>query len=88
MATTIYKYLLTVHESIKIPKGATILSANEQDNKAYIWCMVDTNNELEERRFNIYGTGDIIDENINQKFISTVMLWNGTLVFHIFEVLE
>lgn len=51
-----------------------------------IWVKVNPNNEYEFRDFYVLGTGWGFDYG-NLKYINSVMLDNGNLVFHIFESL-
>jgi hypothetical protein len=86
MKTTIWKYILGPDETIQMPKGAVILTAQEQYGEVAVWACVDpTETELTPRRFVTPGTGHDIAEGSLQ-YISTVQL--GSLVFHIFEVLS
>lgn len=85
---TIYKYEISPDKvSIEMPKGAEILSLHVQNNKPCIWCLVETKNELEERYFDVFGTGHEIygDMGVDRKFIGTFLMNNDSLVFHLFE---
>ena len=88
---TIYKYELEVKDfqSIEMPKGAEILSVQSQAGIICIWAKVDTESTKRKRSFEIYGTGqEIIEKNINQrKYLATIQLMGGRLVYHIFEYL-
>jgi hypothetical protein len=43
---------------------------------------------LEPREFEVYGTGHPIPGDVKRKFIGTVHMYGGSLVFHIFEKLS
>lgn len=75
---------------INMPKGADILTIQEQKEKCFIWALVDPQNELEERFFELYGTGVDIpcDMGIDRYYINTVQFDGGDLVFHLFERLS
>ena len=95
---SVYKYILDYcwnvpgnpcyPYTIKLPKGATILSCGVQNKEnVYIWAKVDPNQtETVETKFYIFGTGwDIPDEIDNGlRFIGTYMLNDGMYVFHVF----
>lgn len=86
---TIWKYE-TPCESIfyiTMPKDAEILCF-QIDNKTYtpcIWAMVDNENRLEERTFELFGTGVFMPTEIGKirKYIGTYQ--NGAFVWHLFE---
>jgi hypothetical protein len=88
----IYKYLISVSDFINIdlPKGAEILKIDVQNSQVCIWALVDKfAKETELRKFRTFGTGyDINDNTSNLKYINTIFLMNGSLVFHIFEDLS
>ena len=67
---TIYKYALPFGDevSVQMPKDASILKFGIQsviDSKPEIvvWSIVDTEAEMEERRFRIVGTGHPLEDN-------------------------
>ena len=85
MNTTIWKYVLRPHGSIQMPKGAVVLTAQEQYGEVVIWAWVNPEEtEMVERKFLTPGTGHQIEEGALQ-YISTVQI--DGLVFHVFEVL-
>ena len=85
---TIHKFELTVTNSQKIavPETAEILSAQVQNGTICLWVRVDTDDAHHFRELRIYGTGHEIGCG-NLKFIDTVQLSSGSLIFHVFEVL-
>jgi hypothetical protein len=96
---TIYKYQLTREPYIKvtIPMEASILCVqiDQKDNTPCIWAVVDTEAELEERFFEIIGTGNPIHTEtakmkgvlsfmgIERKYIGTFQ--EVPFVWHLFE---
>jgi len=87
---TIYKYSILLKDNfeIEMPVGATVLSFQVQRSVPCIWVQVNTNMPLEKRRFALKGTGhnlDNITEEI-EKYIGTIQLENGGLIFHLFEL--
>lgn len=87
---SIWKYPLDItdNQTLKMPKGAKILSIQNQTHSPTIWALVDTEAELETRYINCYGTGHYINEDLSKlNFIGTVQSNNNLLVFHFFEKL-
>ena len=76
--------------SITMPKGAEILTLQTVGNNPFIWAFVNSEAENEKRHFKMYGTGHIIQikENTMERYIGTYQLYEGTLVFHLWEVIE
>lgn len=90
---TIHKYSLQMldRQEIALPKGTTVLSvgtpqANET-SAIMLWARVDTMQPKEKRVFAIIGTGHRMPTG-QLRFIGTVFMARGTLVFHVFEVLD
>jgi len=80
----IYKYKL--EDSVEMPIGAKILSIQMQNNRPYIWALVDTDAECEFRHFEIIGTGHDFPEADNFTYINTFQ--DGPFVWHIFELIK
>jgi len=87
--TSIFKYDLKIRDdqTVKMPIGAKILSTQLQYEKICLWALVDPANEMEERKIIIRGTGHHIDE-MDMKYIGTVQMVGGHLVWHVFEDLR
>jgi hypothetical protein len=83
MSKVIYKY--EVDTIVVMPIGAEILTVQLQNGKPWIWALVEWYNQLEERNFNVIGTGWEIEE-VNHKYIATFQ--DGDMVWHVFEILE
>jgi len=82
---TIYKYEVSpFNNEMFLPVGAKILSVGEQDNRIYIWALVNPDLAAQtQRHIHAYGTGHPMEDS-RQLFIGTVQMKNG-LVFHFFE---
>ncbi len=84
---TIYKYPLSLadEQTLLLPKDAQILSVQFQDAAIYLWALVETLNEKQERRIRIVGTGHPLtgESNYGYEFIATVQL--HSFVWHVFE---
>jgi hypothetical protein len=86
----IYKYPLMPMsvQTITVIEGAKILSVYTQGGYPCIWALVDPDRRgTEERVIRVYGTGDPIADEIvgHLRFLGTVLLYNETLVLHVFE---
>lgn len=79
-----YKLRLTDTQTIEVPKGGEILSAQSQYGDICLWVLLDPDSAKERREIEIYGTGNPIHD-AERKFIGTVQLHGGSLVFHVFE---
>lgn len=82
---TIWKYRLDnpVNE-VSMPRGARILSVDEQDAKVTVWAAVDLTAEEETRTLYVVGTGNPMPEDAGE-FLGTAVCMRGMLVFHVFE---
>jgi hypothetical protein len=84
----IYKYVIpTTDESeLQLPAGAQILSVMEQGNGIVLYAIVNTSVEVTKTvSVRVVGTGHRIDFDLNEyKFIGTVSLHGGVLMFHVF----
>ena len=83
---TIYKYDLPIDDDINIPlpEGAVVLSVAMQDQgHPKIWAIVEPGSPTERRQFHWRGTGHPLG-NVG-RFVGTVLIHSGALVFHLFE---
>lgn len=83
---TIWKYHVPIEDNftIEMPFNSKILSFQLQKTTLTIWCLVDTDRPLNKRQFRLCGTGHEL-ENRWWKFIGTVQILNGDIVYHLFE---
>ncbi|WP_020403778.1 DUF7352 domain-containing protein [Gracilimonas tropica] len=78
----IYKY--KVQPSVMIREGAEILKIAYQNGELYLWAMVDSEADEEERNFCIVGTGNKLSSKAkNGTYLETV--FQQGYVWHIFE---
>lgn len=68
---------------LRMPKGSTILSVQEQYEKPTLWVSCPSGKEDEDRRFRLVLTGDT--HPTDWKHVGTVLLNRGAFVLHIFE---
>lgn len=88
-SSQVWKFTIDSNESdILMPYGAEILKVWTQENDVCIWAKVDTSAKKESRKFFVFGTGHDIPSNLNLKFIGTVFIDDGYLVFHVFEEIK
>ena len=99
MGLKIYKFEIPIEDefSINLPKGAKILTVQEQQNLSgiftlpYIWVLLDPDlGFIETRRFRLAGTGHSITEysHIEYDYINTFQMHHGELILHLFEIIE
>lgn len=82
---TIWKYTLTKEvTTITIPDGAQLLHVGEQFNQGQLWFIVDTDQPLFERTFEIVGTGQELPQ--NSMYCGTYQTLGGSYVWHVFEI--
>jgi hypothetical protein len=82
----IFKYPLNSQDcTLKLPKGAEILTVKLQNETPTLWAVVNDNtSEVEERHICIIGTGWDVEDNM--KYITTYI--DGYFVWHIFELIK
>lgn len=86
---TVWKYETPIQDEIieiDLPQNSEILEVAIQYEFVYMWVKHETNNMKQTRKFKWFGTGQEI-ESQNLRYIKTLHVNNGYLVFHLFEVL-
>lgn len=85
---TIYKYELKQIDinEIEMPKHAEILCVQTQKGVPYIWALVDDKKEAKSKFIMTIGTGHPMPDN-PKNYIGTYQLFEGDLVFHVFELI-
>ena len=87
----IFKFQIPLSDvvTIEMQENAKILSVQAQNEKPYMWALVDPPARLVKRKFRFAGTGhEITHDSGKLLFIGTFQMHGGSLVFHIFEILE
>ena len=90
MKQKIWKYPLDMivdEFTLEMPEGAILLSFKVQRGVPTLWALVNPDNKFEKRQFSLIGTGHSIKEN-NLKYIDSVQLDQGNLIFHLFESIK
>lgn len=83
---TIYKYPIkaTREQVVMMPQGAELLTVQVQgEDTVCLWALVDTKQPPEKCIIYAVPTGDYMPQNAT-KYIGTVLLYHGSLVFHVF----
>lgn len=87
MPVTIWKFNLRTHgaKRVSMPKGARVLSVQNQGGAMVLWALVNPSAPEAERTFYSAMTGEPFDAE-KLEFIGTVQFNNGEFVAHVFEV--
>ena len=86
---TIYKYKIRIEDlqEITMPICAEVLSVQVIDDTPYIWALVDTTENVVDRRLAIVGTGTPYElAPLEAEFVGTFQLLGGRCVFHLFDL--
>jgi hypothetical protein len=82
---TIYKYSMMKPKChFSMPLGAKIFCVQLQREIPQIWALVNTDQKMEIRTINLYGTGHELPPNPGI-YIGTIQMSEGSLVLHVFE---
>lgn len=87
----IYKYPIETKDefTIELPRNAKLLTVQIQHHLACLWVLLDKDAEKTNRKFALIGTGNPVPYDIEDvEYINTFQLYNGDLVFHLFEILR
>ena len=88
----VYKYPLNMSskQTLLLPEGAKILNVKTKGEIVMLYALVDPDRKVEERTIILDGTGYAIPigDDTHYTYIGTVMLYDGVLVLHCFEVKE
>jgi hypothetical protein len=89
MPKTIYKFPLPIEDrpELWMPRGARVLSVQEQHGKLCLWAEIEEGAPPEERKFYIFGTGHRVIGG-PMRFLATVQMSGGKLVWHIYEGMD
>ena len=91
---TIYKYKIEPLEGnsnlcklVQMPKDAVIRTAMTQEYDICVWAEVDTEEDLEDVQFEVFATGQEMkqDIGIDRRYINSVSMENGSLIFHVYK---
>ena len=81
---TIYKYPIEItdEQTVSMPVGGQVLSAQMQGTHLCIWALVEAGNFNCNRRVRIFGTGNPVELDNNWKFVDSVQ--ERIFVWHVF----
>lgn len=85
---TIYKYeIYTGSQTIEMPKDAEILCVQRQLDSACVWAIVETSEDTEFKKIDVFRTGHPISDEIgfHREYIGTYQEAGGGLIWHVFE---
>jgi hypothetical protein len=89
MGLVIWKYHLRVdyEQEVELKRGAIILSVGVQNEVICLWVLTsnDPTVPIEPHTIYIVGTGHDADPMFHYKFLGTVQLFLGRLIFHVFD---
>ncbi len=87
---TIWKYTLEiiVDQVLELPYKSEILTVQMQHGSPQLWAIVTPELPKEKRHIRIHGTGHQMSSVDNLKYISTFQMENGSLIFHVFELVS
>lgn len=71
--------------TVKMPRSATVLSAQAQGEQPFMWALADDQDVPTQRQFVTYGTGEPLPDEPGQ-FVDTFQIPTLALTFHLFEV--
>jgi hypothetical protein len=82
---TVWKFplVMTDYQSINMPHGAEILTVEMQGDQPCLWALCEPENALRPRSIWIHGTGHRVGD--IARYIGSVQMMGGALVFHVFE---
>jgi hypothetical protein len=84
---TIWKFQVPVQDEITVdmPVGAKILTVQMQAGSPCIWALVDADAPVQPRHFAWRGTGHDAGGLALLKYVGTVSILGGGLIFHLFD---
>jgi len=88
---TIWKFTLRVadFQTVSMPPDSRVLTAQVQREEISIWALVDPNNAQRiDYPIWVHGTGHPVTEAAQGRYVASVQLAGGALVFHVFVGLE
>ena len=90
---TIFKYELkpvchqNLTEPVMVPHDAKYLHVGSQGEQMFIWAEVDTESSVIEHNFEVFSTGSEmqVDMGVDRSHIGSLMMYDGSLVFHVYH---
>jgi len=92
MIRKVLKFTIPIEDTFEIcmPKGADILTVQEQYDEPHIWALCDPDAVKVVRFFRLAGTGHPIryDIGIDYNYIGTFQIHGGNFIGHLFEYIS
>lgn len=87
---TMWKYALNMTDDqvVMMPRGASVLSFQIQNEVPTIWSLVDSDQPTVSRRVIIVGTGHDASDTNGMFYVGTAQFGGGSLVLHLFVEAE
>lgn len=88
MLQVIYKYEIPVIGEafeLDLPIGHAICDINQQNDKLYLWVLINPDAPKQSLKLMVVGTGWVMQDCSNMWFMKTIHMPNG-LVWHLFGV--
>lgn len=76
----VWKFDLEDGPVLRLPVGATVLTAQSQAGRLCLWAVVDPEAAREDRKVHVIGTGQPVPEDV--QYVGTVQ--EGPFVWHVF----
>lgn len=85
---TIWKYPFEITDEfdLNMSRGAEILSVAYQHTRPTLWVLVDSEAEVQVRKFRVIGTGHPIEDDNSLIYLGTIQDPNIGLVWHLCEM--
>ena len=78
-----FRLVMTDVQSVQMPMGAEILTVQMQGEQCCLWALCEPENVTHSRTILIHGTGHPVGD--IARYIGSVQMMGGALVFHVFE---
>lgn len=85
---TIWKFQLPIMEraTVVMPEGANVIRVDGIDGALWLWAVVDTEADLEEREFLLFKTGASMDNNGDLQYLGCGAIFlQMELMLYVFE---
>jgi hypothetical protein len=88
MKQTVHKQVLEIlrYQTIKVPEGSELQNVAIQYDVPCIWYKtIEGMKSYSSRRIMFLGTGEVTEQPLD-KYLGTVLCWQGSLVYHVYEI--
>lgn len=84
----IYKYQMPIMEEfeVRLPRGAEIIRMDAEKGMFWLWAVVNTENDMESRKFHAVKCGGNVPENENLRYVGMCPIFiQQELMLYVFE---